>query len=268
MITKEQQLALNSKGYDLVFEWKNKPYAIKTESLAEWSEEKKERFRQESGLDFTLIDDEWIFFNPEQYGLGFESLRYVGNGGRPDQPINCTNFVRLFYMWDGESLDLSHWDVSQVTQFDQMFQACKNLKSLDLTSWDVGKGEGFNHMFAECVSLKFLDLSGWNISNGKELLYMFAECKSLQSLDLSSWDVSNIKKFFRMFCNCKNLKSLDLSTWNVNNCKDFRYMFENTGIAEINEKSNEELVDLLVEGRWSEVKQGSIQDTLQAASVF
>ena len=320
MITKEQRLALNSKGYDLIFEWKGKPYALKSESLPSWDEEKKAKFRQESGLDFTCIGNEWVFYNPEQYVFNFGGLKYVGNSEKPDQPINLTDYAYLFEGWNGSYLNLSHWNVSDCRYFNSVFRVCKNLQSVDLSNWDVSNSKDFRSMFTFCESLQSLDLSSWSVSNSESFGSMFNGCASLQSLDLSNWDVSNSKDFSSMFSDCKSLQSLNLSGWDVSNSKDFSYMFNGcvslqsldlsgwdvsksesfssmfsnckslqsldlsnwvtnqnacvlsmfnaTGIAEINERLGCELVALLLQGRWSEVKQGSIQGTLQESKLF
>ena len=101
MLTKEQILALNSKGYDLVFEYKDKIYSIKTDSLSNWSEEKKLKFEQESGLTFSLIDDEWVFYNPALYSIWLGSLQYKGKDEKSEQPINCKNYTYMFQDWEG-----------------------------------------------------------------------------------------------------------------------------------------------------------------------
>ena len=225
MITKEQQLVLNSKGYDLVFEWKGKLHAFKSESLAIWDEKKKAKFRQETGLDFAFIRKEWVFFNPEQFEASNQNLQYISKEKKPDQPINCTKYYHMFFDYDGELLDLSHWDVSKITEFDYMFYGCKNLKSLDLTGWDTSSCSLFHNMFSYCKSLRSLELSSWDVSKCEDFSSMFCNCCSLEFLDVSCWCVDNASSFFKMFYGCKKLHSLDLSSWNVSRCKDFTAMF-------------------------------------------
>ena len=66
--------------------------------------------------------------------------------------------------WNGQSSafnrDISRWNVSRVTKFFQMFQACKAF-NIDLSLWDVSNGTSFDHMFefAENFSQKLC----WNV---------------------------------------------------------------------------------------------------------
>ena len=284
MLTRKQILVLNSKGYDIVFERKGKTYALKSSSLSNWDEEKKKKFRKETGLAFALVEDEWVFYNPNQYKIYNNTLKYISTCKKPEQPINCKNYVSVFGEWVGSFLDLSHWDVSNGESFKSMFYGCRRLQSLNLAGWNVSRGRDFSRMFYNCRCLQSLDLSGWNTSKGEEfesmfygcerlksinlagwdvsdsyLGFMFFGCESLESLDLSKWDTSNCRNFSYMFSGCKSLQSLDLSSWSVDRERNCYYMFSNTGIAAINEKSSDELVELLRQGRWSEVKQGSLR---------
>ena len=226
MLTKEQQLALSNKGYDLVFEYKDRPYAIKTESLPSWNEEKKAKFRQETGLDFAFLNEEWVFFNPEQFSFLDEGLRYIGNEEKPDQPINCNNYEGLFAEFRGVSLDLSHWDVSQAICLSYMFNCCYYLQTLNLEGWDVSKCIDFGGMFNGCLQLKSLDIGSWDVSNGEIFSHMFSNCHNLESLDISAWDTSNCITFEGMFANSCNLQRLDINNWNVSKCQNFNIIFE------------------------------------------
>ena len=228
MITKEQRLALNSKGYDLVFEYGGKPYALKSDSINNWSEEKRKKFEQETGLRSCFLDNNWVFYNPKQYRItdtGY--LLYIGDDGYPDQPINYFNYDNLFYNYGGKSLDLSHWDTRKITSFSEMFNSCYELKTLNLAGWDVRNVYSCAYMFYWCKSLKTLDLSGWRLENCETCTHMFNCCGSLESLNLSNWCVDECDSFFSMFENCYSLTSLDISSWNVSKGDDFACMFKN-----------------------------------------
>ena len=292
MLTKEQILVFNSKGYDIAFERKGKTYAIKSSSIDSWNEEKKMKFKQETGLDLALIEDEWIFYNPAQYKICVNALKYISEDKKPEQPINYKSYAYLFIEWEGKSLDLSHWDVSNGNDFMYMFYNCRNLQFLDLSGWDVSSSSNFTRMFFNCEHLQALDLSHWDVSKGKrfesmfygcerlkslnlaswdtsasDLSFMFYGCKELKSLNLSGWNTSDSDLSFMLY-GCKSLESLDLSDWKVNANTDCQSMFENSGIAKINYSIKDKLAKLLQQGRWSEVKQGGVQDSLQKAELF
>lgn len=120
-----------------------------------------------------------------------------------------------------KQIDISYWDVSNVTNFSGMFMNCKYF-NCDISEWDVSKGTDFSFMFDECKEFN-CDLSRWNVSKGKDFQYMFNGCTQFNQ-DLSNWKVGKGETFENMFCNCENFNS-DLSGWNVSNGKIFSNMF-------------------------------------------
>ena len=225
VMTKEQVFVLNNQGYNIVFEWKGKTHAIKSSSLDTWSEEKKQKFYKETGLSLFKGRDGWVIYNPLHFDVLGSDLNFKGTTKKPDQPINLFNYNYLFSEYDGESLDLSHWDVGNVYYFSNMFHRCTSLKYLNLNEWDVSQGIDFSGMFHDCCSLKELDLSEWDVSNSKNFNSMFEGCEDLKSLNLSNWDVSKCNSFIGMFENCSSLQSLDLSSWKVGSAMSFTCMF-------------------------------------------
>ena len=117
------------------------------------------------------------------------------------------NAIGLFEKIEFEYIDISYWDVSNITDISGMFYECKNLKS-------VG------------------DLSKWNVSKVENMERTFYRCYELESVgNLSKWDVSKVENMISMFANCKTLTSVgDLSNWDVSNGKHMSYMFHNSGI--------------------------------------
>ena len=108
----------------------------------------------------------------------------------------------LFEKIEFEYIDISDWDVSNVTDISGLFYACYELKSIgDLSKWDVSKVENMESVFYRCYELKSIgDLSKWDVSKVESMIGMFAHCKTLTSVgDLSNWDVSNVKYMSYMF---------------------------------------------------------------------
>ena len=100
-------------------------------------------------------------------------------------------------------IDISKWDVSNVTDMSGMFYECKELKSVgDISKWDVSKVESMISVFAHCEKLASVgDLSNWNVSNVTNMYSMFYDCK-LFNQDLSEWNVSNVTVPYGIFDNC------------------------------------------------------------------
>ena len=100
-------------------------------------------------------------------------------------------------------IDVSDWDVSNVTDMSGMFFMCKELKSVgDISKWNVSKVTDMNSMFDECNELEFIgDISKWNVSNVTNMGHMFNSCNNFNQ-DISNWDVSKVMFKYRMFYNC------------------------------------------------------------------
>ena len=100
-----------------------------------------------------------------------------------------------------EYIDISKWDVSEVTNMAYMFYMCKELKSIgDISKWDVSKVTNMNGMFYSCTYFN-QDISKWNVSKVTNMICMFKLCKKFNQ-DLSSWNVSNVIYKDDIFNNC------------------------------------------------------------------
>ena len=109
---------------------------------------------------------------------------------------NCTELV---------SLDLSSFDVTNLSEAHNMFYSCSRLTSLILPDFSKGSLSTISSFFYNCRSLVSIDVSSFNTSNCTSCGNMFADCRSLVSLDLSNFDMSNCTSFSDMFYNCNKL---------------------------------------------------------------
>ena len=100
-------------------------------------------------------------------------------------------------------IDISDWDVSNVTNMNGMFFMCKELKSVgDISKWNVSKVTDMNSMFNGCNELEFVgDISKWNVSNVTNMGHMFNSCNNFNQ-DISNWNVSKVMFKYRMFYDC------------------------------------------------------------------
>lgn len=114
-----------------------------------------------------------------------------------------------------------------------MFDGCSKLETIDVSMFNTTNVTDMRYMFRGCSSLTSLNLSGFNTSNVTNMLYMFKGCSSLTSLDLSSFNTSNVTNMYGMFSNCNKLTNLVLSSFNTSNVTDMSYMFENCQLLTI-----------------------------------
>lgn len=153
---------------------------------------------------------------------------------------NVTNASNMFHGCSSlVSLDLSSFDTSKVTDMSDMFSGCSSLKSLNVTSFDTCKVTSMFAMFNSCTSLESLDLSSFNASSVTTMMVMFGNCPSLKSLTFSSrLDTSNVKSMRLLFAGCKALNALDISGFNTSKVTDMSGMFSNcTSLASLDVSS-------------------------------
>ena len=125
-----------------------------------------------------------------------------------------------------ESVNTSSWDISNVTNTNNMFFNCKALTSLDVSKWNTSNVTDMSAIFNSCQKLQSIDVSKWNTSNLINTANMFNTCSLLTSLDLSNWDTSNVKYMSFMFANCRSLTTIT-GVLDFKNCIYYNGMFLN-----------------------------------------
>lgn len=105
-----------------------------------------------------------------------------------------TSMENLFYGLDPVEIDISEWDVSNVTSMKGMFDGCRYLKTTgDLGNWDISSLKTTAFMFNGCNILKNIgDLSKWDISNIENMKCMFQGCNVIKTIgDITHWKLPN-----------------------------------------------------------------------------
>ena len=88
-----------------------------------------------------------------------------------------------------ESLDLSNFNTSNVTEMYRMFNGCSRMTTLNLgKNFKTAKVTNMMEMFCGCRSLEYLNLSTFNLSslNYKESGGFLSYCYGLQYIDAPS----------------------------------------------------------------------------------
>jgi len=112
------------------------------------------------------------------------------------------------------NINVSNWNVSNVTSTEKAFANNFLLKSLDLSNWDMSNCENSQMMFYSDTALTSIgNTSNWNVSKITTTHSMFEGCSKLQSLNTSKWVFSNLTNADSMFSNCQVLTKLDTSNW-------------------------------------------------------
>ena len=140
---------------------------------------------------------------------------------------NVTNMQEMFNACSKlTSLNLTSFNTAEVTNMSYMFKSCKALTSLDLTSFNTEKVTDMQGMFWECSDLTSLNLTSLNTENVTNMTGMFKDCTDLTSLDLSNFNTAKVTKMNQMFFQCYALTSLDLSSFNTAEVTKMDYMFK------------------------------------------
>lgn len=126
------------------------------------------------------------------------------------------------------NINVSNWNVSNVTSTEKAFANNFLLKSLDLSNWDMSNCENSQMMFYSDTALTSIgNTSNWNVSKITTTHYMFEGCSKLQSLNTSKWVFSNLTNADSMFSNCQVLTKLDTSNWGMGKVIYFGFLFNN-----------------------------------------
>ena len=125
------------------------------------------------------------------------------------------------------NINVSNWNVSNVTSTEKAFANNFLLKSLDLSNWDMSNCENSQMMFYSDTALTSIgNTSNWNVSK-TTTHSMFEGCSKLQSLNTSKWVFSNLTNADSMFSNCQVLTKLDTSNWGMGKVIYFGFLFNN-----------------------------------------
>jgi surface protein len=113
----------------------------------------------------------------------------------------------------GPHRPIGEWDVSRVTDLSHVFSNFRNRSmrdfNEDLSLWDVSNGTNFAQMFYRCCYFNG-DLSKWNVSKAANFANMFSGCH-LFNADVSDWNVSNATSLNSMFYSCGSFNAVYLS---------------------------------------------------------
>ena len=85
----------------------------------------------------------------------------------------------LFHNYNASGIDISSWDVSNVTNMGYMFDKAENFNS-NISSWDVSNVTNMRGMFKRAYWFN-QDLSGWDVSK-------VTECSDFK-VDANSFDL-------------------------------------------------------------------------------
>ena len=151
--------------------------------------------------------------------------------------INGKPIVAMSYMFHyskAESIDLSSFDTSNVTDMRGMFWVSK-VKSLDVSKFNTGKVKDMSYMFTHLNVTSIDGLSNFDTSNVTNMDHMFY-LNASATLDVSSFNTSKVTNMTGMFAYCPELTSLNLNNFDTSNVTSMDLMFVDSHVSPLNLK--------------------------------
>jgi surface protein len=158
--------------------------------------------------------------------------------------FSLSNTFRNMYLLT--RLNLSNWDVSNVTTLSQVFLGSRELQTIDdIDTWNTLNVTDFRDVFHQCRSLT-ADVSSWNTSNGTLFAQAFYGLSKIGSQRISgydNWDLSsasstNNNSGRAIFAYSVNGQSTFTdgfpSNWNFGNGRTLELAFRRTNFNETN----------------------------------
>ena len=107
---------------------------------------------------------------------------------------------------------------------EYFLHGCQNLESVDVSNFDTSSVTNMRYMFSSLYSLKSLKLSNnFNTANVIDMSGMFYDIQALTSMNLSMFYTSEVNNFSYMFSGARKLKYLNISNFKIRNYFYFSY---------------------------------------------
>ncbi len=173
----------------------------------------------------TPINDEQDYYVNVHYVPQGENYNlYVLADGPIYTPVDSTD---LFYkMQCVETINMDNLNTSRTQNMSWMLGDCRKLSKLDLSKWDVRNVTNMNGLLYMCTSLTEISFDGWETENLVYLSNFLRDCSSLKKADVSDLDTKKVKTLYRTFYGCGALEEIEgLNEWNTSKVENMEQVF-------------------------------------------
>ena len=136
------------------------------------------------------------------------------------------NMAGIFHGSHLPSIDVHHFDTSQVTDLSFAFARLKNVTSLDLSGWNTRNVTSMNSTFVYSENITDLNVSGWQNDSATDMAAMFGRLTKLNNFQHTGFTTKSAVNMEFMFSHCHALTNLDLREFDTSNVTHMKYMFE------------------------------------------
>ena len=177
---------------------------------------------------------ETIYMNPDSASFFAQATKL--------QTIDITGFdsslvTNLSNFFDGDaalvSVDLTPLKDAHPTSTNSMFKGNKNLASVDLSPINNSANTDMGEMFNGATSLTTVNLSVLDTSNVKYMNKLFNGCTNFESVDFSQNNLSSLETMASMFSGDKKLQNINFTGVNTPNLLNMSEMFRSAKIASL-----------------------------------
>lgn len=171
------------------------------------------------GGDISEYFDEYNFRTGSSSSIGhwIDSIKKI-----PPPEGSPKNLHNFFGGFEGENIDLSKLDTTNVISFTSTFINCSKLKEIDLSNLNLDNVTNMSGLLRGCQNLTSINFGNFNANGVTNLERTFYNCYSLTSLDLSKFTTSNLTNLYYTFYGCRSLRHLDIRNF------DFTTVSEHT----------------------------------------
>jgi surface protein len=146
-------------------------------------------------------------------------------------PSSVTNLRNMFlYDRNFNSSNISTWNVSQVTDFSEMFSRA-SIFNQDISNWDTSSALTMASMFDNALAFN-QPLNKWNVSNVKDMRLMFFAASAFNQ-NLASWNTGNVVYMQSMFM-YGTVFNQNISGWNVTNVTNYTTFKDRSALTNAN----------------------------------
>ena len=134
-----------------------------------------------SRLSFEFEGDELVFYT-----------NYTGNTRTATTSPYTTTYRALMNKFDYvHSINFADTNITKINSmmstrqfvsFDSDFYGCTKLKEVDLSNWNIMNVTNIRYMFNSCSNLETVNVSTWDVSKIKDFSGMFGYCDKLRTL--------------------------------------------------------------------------------------
>lgn len=126
-----------------------------------------------------------------------------------------------------QNVNLSNWDVSNVTDMSFMFYNTQF--NQPISSWDVSKVTNMSNMFANARYFN-RSIGEWDVSGLVDMSNMFYAAQAFNQ-DIGEWKLSSVQNLSGAFANATSFDQ-DISSWDVSSVTNMSSMFLCSATAE------------------------------------